>query len=233
MSKDVIYFDLADDEDEENAEEFLLIIKEVFKFPFRAIISDLGKGRVFVNLVERLLPDIPHQACVLHFMRYVNAKLPKSQKSSYHFQNEFLRNYIRELLFCSCYNDAEEMLIRLEKIEHLFQLKYQKEIIRSLKRNFDLLSVHFFHEDLPRDTNIVENVIKQLDTKLKMIHGFKDYQSAYRFLKLWFCAYRFRPFSASQAPYHNGKCPLNLAGVQTQGIDWLEYSQKAKQQHLI
>lgn len=224
---DPFFFNLVDAEDEENAQKFFLIIKEVFKFPVEALVSDFGKGRVFVHLAEHLFPNTPHQTCVLHFSRYVDMKLPKSPKSKYHWQNEYLRGYINNLLFAECYNDAEEMLIRLRNIEHLFKAKYQQEIIHSLRRNFELLTAHFFHDNLPRDTNIVENIVKQLNRKLIQMHGFKSRQNAYNFLKLWFCAYRFRPFSASQIPHRSGRSPLNLAGVKTDKVDWLRYSQRS------
>jgi transposase-like protein len=225
---DPFFFDLVDAEDDANARRFFLIIKEVFNYPVEAIVSDFGKGRVFIHLIEELFPYALHQACIVHFSRYVDIKLPKSKKSKYHRQNEFLRQYINALLFAQSFNDAEEMLIRLRNIEHLLEAKYHKEIIRSLRRNFKLLTAHFFHEDLPRDTNIVENMISQLDRKLVQTRGFRNPQNAYNLLKLWFCSYRFRAFSSSRYSHRNGQCPLALAGVNTAEFDWLRFSQRPK-----
>ena len=223
---DAFFFDLVAAEDEENALKFFRIIKEVFKYPVQAVVSDLGKGRVFVNLVERIFPYVPHQACVIHFSRYVDIKLPKSKKSKYHQLNEYLRQHINHILFTQCYNDADELLIRLRNIEHLFGAKYHHEIIKSLRNNFDLLTTHFFHPELPRDNNVVENIIKQLNSKLYHMHGFKKMENAYNFLKLWFCAYRIRLFTSSSYPHRNGQCPLSLAGVKTSSLDWLRFSQR-------
>jgi len=225
-TNDPFFFHLAEAESEEEAKKFFLIIKEIFHYPVNAVVSDFGKGRVFVNLVEQIFPWVPHQACVLHFSRYVDMKLPKSKKSKYYHQNKFLGNYIKNILFATDFNDADELLIRLRHVEHLFEAKYHKEIIRSLRRNFRLLTAHFFHPDLPRDTNIVENIIKELDGKLAQMHGFKNPQNTYNFLKLWFCAYRFRPFTSSNYSHRNGHCPLSLAEVKTSKIDWLKFSQR-------
>lgn len=225
---DPFHFDLVPAEDQESARRFLRTIKEVLQYPARGIVTDLGKGRLFVGLMEQLFPQVPHQACVIHFLRYVHTRLPRSTKSAYYQQNEFLRFYFKELLCCSSHHNAEKMFLRLIAMEPLFPANYHKTIFRSLKKNFQLLTAHLSYDHLPRDTNVVENVIKQLNMKLKLLHGFKTHQSAYRFLKLWFCAYRFRPFRASQKPSRNGKSPLNLAGVKTQGIDWLEYCQRTK-----
>jgi transposase-like protein len=231
-TNDPFFFHLAEAENEEEAKKFFLIIKEVFHYPVTAVVSDLGKGRVFVNLVEQVFPEVPHQACVIHFSRYVDMKLPKSKKSKYYQQNEFLRRSIKDILFATDFNDADELLIRLSHMEHVFQANYQKAIIRSLRRNFKLLTAHFFHQDLPRDTNIVENIIKNLDRKLFQMSGFKNPQNAYHFLKLWFCAYRFRPFTSSNYAHRNGHSPLSLARVKTSKIDWLKFSQRKKQQQL-
>ena len=223
---DPFFFHLVEAENEFNVKTFLLIIKEVFRYPIRVLVSDLGKGRVFVQLAEHIFPNTPHQACVAHFSRYVDMTLPKSKKSKYHQHNEFLRKYIHSILFAQSLNDADEMLYRLKNIEHLFQRKYQQKVIRSLRRNFHLLTTHFSWEDVPRDTNVVENIIRQLNRKLIQMHGFKNWDNAYGFLKLWFCAYRFRPFVSSRYPHRNGLSPLSLAGVDISDYDWLKFSQK-------
>lgn len=225
-TNDPFFFHLAEAENEEEAEKFFLIIRDVFDYPVTAVVSDLGKGRVFVNLVEKIFPDVPHQACVIHFSRYVDMKLPKSRKSKYYHENEILRCYIKDILFATDFNDADELLIRLGHIEHLFQANYQKAIIRSLKRNFKLLTAHFFHPYIQRDTNIVENIIKELDRKLLQTSGFKNPNNVYHFLKLWFCAYRFRPFTSSNYAHRNGHSPLSLTRVKTLKQDWLEFSQR-------
>ena len=148
------------------------------------------------------------------------------EEKNYYQQNEFLRRYIKDIVFATDFNDANELLTRLSHIEHLFQANYHKAIIRSLRRHFKLLTAHFFHPDLPRDTNIVENIIKELDRKLLQMSGFKNPQNAYHFLKLWFCAYRFRPFTSSNYSHRNGRSPLSLARVKTSGLDWLKFSQR-------
>lgn len=225
-TNDPFFFHLAGGEDKENTETFLLIIKEVFEYPIRAAVSDFGKGRVFIDLFNHIFPGIPHQACVNHFSRYVDMRLPKSKKSKYHELNEYLRSYIKNILYAQNYNDAEEMLSRFKNVEHMFVAKYHNEIIRSLKKNFTLLTRHFFEHDLPRDNNAVENVIQQLNQKLNQMHGFKNPQNAYYFLKLWFCARRFRPFECSQIQHRRKLSSLSIAGVNNiSNMDWLKFSQ--------
>lgn len=220
---DPFYFRLSAAEDYENTKQFLLIIREVFQYPIRAIVSDFGKGKVFIELVQDIFPDIPHQACVNHFSRYVDIKLPKSKKSKYYIENNELRTTIRKILFSQNFSDAEECFTRLQRIKGIYSRKYQIEIIRSLERNFDLLTTHFFVENLPRDSNIVENIIKQLNRKLLQTGSFGNESNLYNFLKMWFCMYRFRPFSCSRYPERNGRSPLSIAGAKDTLADWLTF----------
>jgi transposase-like protein len=193
----LVHLDLVDRENEEDCTKFLLTVRDKMNYPIRAIVSDLGKGKVLIDLIEKLFPDIPHQAGVVHFARY---------SESYH--------------------DAEELFIRLWSMKQYFQTGYQKRILKSLKRHFKLLTAHFFHPELPRDNNITENIVKKLNRKLKLIDGFKNKQNAYNFLKLWADYYRFEPCTASNYGYRNGKSPLNLAQVQTPNLDWLTSCQR-------
>ena len=196
----------------------------------QAIVSDLGKGRLFAPLVENIFPCVPHQVCVIHFSRYVNIRLPKTKKSKYYKQNEYLRKFIQSILFANSFNDAEELLTRFSEIEPLFHASYHRSTIKSLRRNFHLLTAHFFHPDLPRDNNIVEHIAGELEQKLHLMKRFKNNQNAYNFLKLWFTAYRFRPFQNSRYSHRNGLSPLFFTGVDTRSMDWLKFSYKKKQQ---
>jgi hypothetical protein len=45
-------------------------------------------------------------------------------------------------------------------------------------------------------------------------------------LKLLIMSYRFPPFSCSRNRAHNGLSPLQLAGVYTSNINWIEFSQR-------
>jgi len=221
---DPFYFLLAEAEDIENTKTFLLIIKEVFKYPIKAIVSDFGKGKVFIDLIEKIFPGIPHQVCAVHFSRYVDMRLPKSKKSQFYHENKLLRSLIKQILFSDKFADVDELFQEFLKIEHIFTKKYQKEIIKSLKKNYDLLTTHFLVEGLPRDTNIVENIIKQLNRKLMQTNGFGNESNVYNFLKLWFTCYRFHPFTCSRYPERNGRCPLSIANSKGTPVDWLKYS---------
>jgi len=71
---------------------------------------------------------------------------------------------------------------------------------------------------------MTENIIKQLNRKMKAVESFKSKASAYSYLMLlWFAFYKFKRFRASNDSYCNGKFPLELALVSLPDKYWLDY----------
>lgn len=231
IAQDVMTFDpvfscLAESENLQEAERFFLIIKEVLRYPTRGIVSDLGRGKIFVGSIEQIFPGVPHQACVVHYYRYVKRTIPAGKKSPWHHENRLLRKTVHDLLFAQQFADAEQILKNIQSNRHLFGASYHQTIIRSLERYFNLLSAHFHHPVLVRDNNVTENLIKQLNRKIKQSDGFKTRENADSFLRLWFIHYRFNPFVNSCVSNRKGKAPLELAGINIKNRDWLSFSQK-------
>lgn len=220
---DPVHSKLVEAEDHKHCRNFLLTIRDELSYPLRALVSDMGKGRVFLKLIAALFPFVPHQLCVTHFLRYVNMFLPRSKRSPYYHQNCFLRQLIQEILLADNFADAEELMRRLLAVKEHFKSSYQKRIIRSLEQHFDQLTVHYFHSDIPRDNNITENIIKQLNKKLKSAESFESKESASNYLNLWFAFYKFKKFRASNETHRNGKSPLELALVTLPDKHWLDY----------
>ena len=113
LTFDPVFFSLVDGENAEDSRRFFMVIRDVFKYPVKGIVSDLGRGRVFIYLIEDIFPHVPHQACVVHFSRYVDMSIPKSKKSIYYQENSLLRDTVNNILFAQSFNDAEETFQRL------------------------------------------------------------------------------------------------------------------------
>ena len=76
---------------------------------------------------------------------------------------------------------------------------------------------------LPADNNVTENVIKQLSKKLRLMEGFESIESAECYVRLLADCYRFKRFTDSGRTTGNGSSPLELAGVNLSGRDWLSF----------
>lgn len=220
-TQDIVHFDLVESEGLEEIYYFLNQIKTLINYPFKGIISDLGKP--IVPAIHHVLPGIPHQACVVHFQRYVDMKLPKKSLRNKSL-NEELRTLINQLLSAPAERKAREHFLKILKNKNRFQTGYQRSIIKTTAKYFDLLTTHHRFPEIPDNNNIVENIIKQLNKKLNLVGSFRSYSSAYATLKLLVMCYRFKRFTDSRTKENNGKSPLEIAGVNLKNLDWLRYA---------
>ncbi|UCE17337.1 MAG: transposase [Gemmatimonadota bacterium] len=229
-TQDIVHWDLVSREDEVNVAWFLIIIKMVIKYPFKGLISDLAE--VFYATTRWLLAGIPHQFCTYHAYNI----------TEYYFKYRYTVGghtlWVQRFLtvtriICRC-NKFETALRALDYLEHhQDEIKKAKLIKRMniLRLRFPYLVRRFKDPNLKPDNNIIENVIRQLNQKLKKIAGFQSYQTAHNSLSLLVMRYRFHKFDCSRIPGNNRKSPLVLAGVNTSTMNWVRFSQKTKRAH--
>ena len=79
----------------------------------------------------------------------------------------------------------DESIYWLNKINHFkpfFRASYHSRFIKSINKNYE-------HEFLNTNTNIIENMIRQLNRKLKNLDGFKSEKNLADFMNTWFIGY--------------------------------------------
>lgn len=185
LSKQIAFYGLYDFENTASSIDFLTKIKERYKKNnIKGIVSDFGRGKCFLKTVKKVFPTIPHQACNVHFVRYMWLFLPRTKKSKYYEQNNKLKELIKSILY------APNELISLERLECLnsisneFKQPYQKRFIRSINKNYEYLTRHYKYNFLPDNTNAIENYNRQLARKFKNLDGFKSENNLRYFLKI-------------------------------------------------
>ena len=191
-------------------------------YPFKTIISD-GFSSI-LSAVKHTYPDLPHQLCVKHFydetyslFRYRKHRAHISPRRTDHFLKQLHR-----MLFATSlvhYQGELNHLLNDPKINHP---DFKDDIIR-LRHYTRYLTPHFFDKRIPRTTNIIENVIGQLDLKINPIIKFGSHERAWITIKTIIAWYRFKKFSNCRQRYkhHNGKAPLELAGVHLKKSSWI------------
>lgn len=104
----------------------------------------------------------------------------------------------------------------------------ERALVQSLRIHRKLLVTHLSCPGIPRTNNRIENLIKQLNRRLKTLEGFGTPQAARGYLYLWSSYHRFKPYTDCRPPhrYKSGKAPLECAGVDLTGKDWFEFSKK-------
>jgi transposase-like protein len=210
---------------DENPDGFIQLITEArldAGYPLRGVISDLATG--FLEAHQDHFGEIPFQACRVHFDRRLDDDIPKRKRSPDAHLRAELKGRIRAVLYASTYSGACDGLGSLvrdrERYAHI--LRTRVDSLRSLERRFAAYTAYHFTPGLPPDNNVAENVIKQLNKKLRLMEGFASLESAERFCRLLVGCYRFKRFTDSRNG-SNGKAPLEAAGVDLVGRDWLTF----------
>lgn len=187
--------------------------------PLKGVVSDLGPG--FAQTHRDHFGAVPFQACRIHFDRRLDQDIPKAKHSPRAALNQELKDRIRAVLYAPTYEDARALLHALCAVRARFTGIGRVDSLGSLERNFELYMSHHFVPGLPADNNVTENVIKQLNKKLRLMEGFESMESAERYVRLLVGCYRFKRFTDSCRS--NGKAPLELAGVDLKRHDWLQF----------
>jgi len=181
-----------------NSRNFLLKLKQVYPVEITGIISDFGKGKCFVGVVEQLFPSIPHQVCLVHFLRYIWMFLPRTRKSKFFWRNNVLRWIIKKVVTAKNKDESLYWFCKFKSWTPFFRASYHKRYIRSLIVNYDWLTRHYYYNYLPTNTNVIENTNRQLERKLKNMDCFKSDNNLDAFLRIWFADYRMK--GASNRP---------------------------------
>lgn len=139
-----------------------------------------------------------------------------------------LRRRARIWLFSSS-AEEEDRWARFQRTSASARYLEERSLAPSLRVHRRLLMTHLDHPDVPRTNNRIENLIKQLNRRLKTIEGFGTPRAARGYLYLWSIYHRFKPYTDCRPPHRhkNGKAPLECAGVDLTGKDWFEFSQKS------
>jgi len=190
-------------------------------YPLRGIVTDLGPG--FARAHRDHFGTTPFQACRIHFDRRLDQDIPKLKRSPQAALHQELKDRIRAILYAGSYDEANALYYALSDDRKRFERVGRYDCFGSLARNYNMYMAHHFTPGLPADNNVTENVIKQLGKKLRLMEGFQSVESAQRFVRLLVGCYRFKRFTDSCRSKNNGKAPLELAGVDLSGRDWLSF----------
>ena len=140
-----------------------------------------------------------------------------------------LRRRARSWLSSRTAEEAEARWGRFHHASSRARSSGERALVHSLRTHRACLMTHLAHPDIPRTNNRIENLIKQLNRRLKTLEGFGSSQQARGYLYLWSCYHRFKPYTDCRGPHRhkNGKAPLECAGVDLTGLDWFRFSQKS------
>jgi hypothetical protein len=222
-TQDIPCANLFESENLENYFSLLQAVRDELSYPMKGLTVDGDPG--LVSAIQAAFPDAPLQLCVRHidefhvyYFKYVYEGPVKgvarfleiTHRLLYAKSLRHLNHLIQEYLTC------REDLIEAGLVQE----------IKNFERKFDYLWTHLKDAGMPRTTNIIESIIRQLSRKIDRTDGFRSADTAWNSLQLLIMKYRFHKFTCSRIKGHNGKSPLSLAKAKTRSIHWVTFSQK-------
>jgi len=220
---------LAEHEDEENWVRLLLGIKHPVNYPVKGIVSDGDPA--LRNAIRAVFPGVPCQYCARHFekelLRYLRYDF--TQKRGYWREGQRFLEVSKRFLYAPNFETAQRRFRSIVR-DRGFKEAGLGELIQKIRVNFKSLTIHHFHQDMPRTNNIAEGMISRLDSKINQSDGYKCHDTAWATLKMHIMHRRFKVFTDCRNgnKEHNGKSPLELAGVDVAAYNWMTFSQKTQ-----
>lgn len=218
---DVVHALVVDGEDGESFERLVRETVTQTGYPLKGLVIDGSPP--FLAIHAEYFARLPLQVCRVHASRRLDHNIAKANRSPDAALRAELKDRVRSVLFAATEGHAARHLDALLVDRDRYVGLGRRDTLASLQRLFDLYMTHHRVAGMPADTNITENVIKQLAKKLRLIEGFATMASAESFSRLLVGCYRFKRFTDSCRRGDNGRSPLELAGVTDLPRDWLRY----------
>lgn len=139
-----------------------------------------------------------------------------------------LRDAVHAILFARDEAIASELFQRLQRTRRPPRIEHRK-VIAFLKRHRNRLMPHHRFQGLPRTTNLIENVNKQLERRFKTIEAFQHRHTAVAYTNLLIAYLRQKPYTDCRGDRRklNGHSRLHAAGVRLTQRNWLKAALKS------
>ena len=115
--------------------------------------------------------------------------IPKTKRSEYFIRNYVLKDLIRKTIKSSTQEESKYWLCKINHFRPYFKSNCHRRFIKSINKNYEHLTRFFNYDCLDKNTNLVENLIRQFNRKIKNMDGFKSENNLNNFIKLWFNFY--------------------------------------------
>lgn len=150
---------------------------------FRCVVSDGHFG--IVPLMDE--GKIPHQRCIFHLLKSIRQFLCVQGELS--GGNKVLYSRIKYILKSGDIESLQQRVtwFRMYSVAS-FTHKKQKSALRWLWEMLPEATIHlcFFEEEVPRTSNLLENLNGQIEARLKTFRGVKSEKSLHNLLKILF-----------------------------------------------
>jgi transposase-like protein len=147
-----------------------------------------------------------------------------------HQQRQRLRDAVHAILFAKDEATASELFRYLRRTRRSPRTAHQK-VIAFLKRHWSRLMQHHRVQGLPKTTNLVESVNRQLERRFKTIEAFQHRDTTIAYVNLLVAYLRQKPYTDCRGGRRklNGHSRLHAAGLRLTNGNWLKVALKSDQ----
>ncbi len=202
---------------QDSAKLFLLELKLMGYNP-ETIVTDLCPD--YPGAITKIFPKVHHHQCVLHAeraaKRLLNKYLPKS-KNEHEYQK--LKKAIRHI-----FKQKEKK--DLKKAYQQF-IQSAKDYSDEVKPVFDMIERYYFHlkkcienKNIPKTSNVAENLIKEFDLKYRTTMGYSSIEAIREFVKAYNIYLRLCPRASGKGKTLS---PAQQSRTKNIPITWDEY----------
>jgi transposase-like protein len=158
----------------------LLVDLERLGYVPKAFVSD-GVQSLKESLSDRY-PDLPHQRCTVHIFLAARGKVMKGERTNE--RSKYFVELLRKILWSRTLSEAKRRCEKLWNIRSLTRSEQNalKFIWPVLPDCFVCRDSRWRHLKLPRSSNAIENVIGNIETRLKTMRGVKSIAAAQRLI---------------------------------------------------
>jgi hypothetical protein len=221
---DLPHDDLAQSESKIDLVIYFKTLKTL-NYPLKAVVCD--GNECIPDAVKFVFGnEIVIQLCTRHFMEGLRKLLPEEEKPKKRERLEKLLSLIQYVIEADDIEEAKENLMALTLYAKTLRHPLKKQFLELFELHKNELCAHLLHPELglPHTSNDVENLIRQVNQRLKSLGRFSHQIYARDYLHAWALLRRFTPFTDCKGArrYRNGKAPLELAGCEIKHVDPLK-----------
>lgn len=196
---------------------------------YRAVLKRLRRRAERVEELLERLGKRPGPGSNQLFAELREAKAKQALAARQAKPTLWLRDKVEKFLLAATKSQALATYEEIRRRRWRYESVGARKAIHSLEIHKEQLLTHFNHPKLSRSTNLLENVIRNFERRLKTIESFRHNRTAEGYLRLMAIRYRCTPFTDCRASHRskNGKSPLALAHTAAPK-DWVVFSQSKK-----
>lgn len=226
---DLPHYDLAQSESKIELVMYFNTLKDI-GYPLKALVCD-GNPQIPEAMRFVFGKGIVVQLCTRHFIEGLKRLLPSEEETNdARARLEALIGHIQRMIEADTIEEAHAHLQVLKAFAETVDHPCKKIFIKLFQQHKNELCAHLLHPELglPHTSNDAENLIRQLNQRLKTWGRFFHRHYAKYYLNAWVLFRRFTPFTdcKGERRCRNGKAPLELAGCEIKNIDPLNLRQE-------